>query len=224
MKTLLKVIILIALNIHVSYSQYCLEDRHTTNITDAWLSCQKTVNPNNVSGNSHWILYNFDSVRSLYETTIWNINHPDYINNGVKRIRIDYSMDKINWTFWGEVNIAKAEARSDYLGELGPDFNGLSARHVLITVMETYGDMICAGFSEIKIYTEDPNCPNQLFFDANDNMFGIENYQAIGIILNNTLDNNADITLTAEECIQFLEGFSLEVGSELHAFIADCID
>lgn len=224
MKRVLKVIVIIGVSVQSLFGQQCLEDRHTTNITDSWMSCQKTMNPNNISGNTHWILYNFDSLRSLFESTIWNLNHPDYLNDGVKRIRIDHSLDKVNWTYWGEVNIPKAAARSDYLGEFGPDFNGLETRHLLLTVIQTYGDQNCAGFSEIKILTEDPNCPNQLVFDSNDNMFGIENYQAIGIIVNNTIYNNADITLKAEECIQFLEGFTLTEGAGLHAYITDCLN
>lgn len=214
----------VGLSTSLLYSQQCLEDRHSTNITDAWVSCQKTINPNSVSGSSHWILYNFDIVNSLYESTIWNINHPDFLDYGVKRIRLDYSLDKINWTYWGDFNIPVAPARSEYLGDSGPDFNGLLAKHLLITVLETHGDLNCAGFSEIKIFTEDPDCPNEIVFDGNDDMYGIENHQALEIDVKNTIHNNADVDLKAEESIEFLEGFKLKLGAKLRAFINNCFD
>jgi len=99
-------------------------------------------------------LYNFDETKTLYESIIWNINHPDFLDYGVKRIRIDYSSNKTNWSYWGEISLSQATARSDYIGESGPDFDGLVAKHLLITVLETYGNLNCAGFSEIKILSE----------------------------------------------------------------------
>lgn len=224
MKKILFVVLMAGLSTTSLLSQQCLEDRHTTNITDAWLSCQKTMNPNNVSGDSHWILYNFESVHNLYESTLWNINHPDYVHYGVKRIRVDYSLDKINWTYWNELSISEAPARSDYLGEAGPDFDGLAAKHILITVLETHGDMSCAGFSEIRIFTEDPNCPGAIVFESDDNIYGIENYQAIEIVAKNTIHTNADVELKASESIEFLEGFNLNLGAKLKAFINNCFD
>jgi len=115
------VTLIIAFYIITQLSGQCIEERHNTNITDAWVSCQITSNPNNTSGNSHWILYNFDAAKNLYESIIWNINHPDYLSYGAKRLRIDYSLDKVNWTYWGEISLAQATARSDYIGESGPD-------------------------------------------------------------------------------------------------------
>jgi len=224
MKEMLIVTMVFGLSISAIYGQQCLEERHTTNITDAWLSCQQTINPNTVLGNSHWILYNFDTVKSLYESTIWNINHPAYVQHGVKRLRIDYSIDKINWTYWDEISLAEAPARSDYLGEVGPDFAGLNAKHILLTVIESHGDLSCAGFSEIKIFTTDPNCPNELVFDSNDDIFGMENHQAIKITAENTIYNNSDVELKASESIEFSEGFSLNLGARLKAFINDCLD
>jgi len=216
---------IITLYIITQINGQCLEERHNTNITDAWVSCQLSSNPNNTLGNSHWILYNFDEVKNLYESIIWNINHPDYLNYGVKRIRIDYSQNKVNWTYWGELNLAQATARSDYIGESGPDFNGLATKHLLVTVLETYGDMNCAGFSEIKIVTDDSYCPNEIILDINDDIFGVNNYQASSqIIVNNTIHSNADVTLVATDRIQFLQGFNLELGGELEAYIGGCED
>lgn len=35
-------------------------DRHSTNLTDGWLSCNATTNPNPVRGGGHWIMYNLE--------------------------------------------------------------------------------------------------------------------------------------------------------------------
>jgi len=216
---------IIAICLITQLNSQCLEERHNTNITDAWVSCQANWNPNNTSGNSHWILYNFDETKTLYESIIWNINHPDYLSYGAKRIRIDHSLNKINWTYWGEISLAQATARSDYIGESGPDLNGLATKHLLITVLESYGNLDCAGFSEIKIVTDDSSCPNEIVLDLNDDIFGVGNYQASSqIIVNNTIHSNADVTLVATDRIQFLPGFTLELGAELKADIGGCGD
>lgn len=154
MKKILIIIIIAICYTPALFSQQCLEERHSTDITDSWVSCQMSSNPYVSLGNAHWILYNFNTVENLYESTIWNINHPEYLDYGAKKLRFDYSLDKTNWTFWGEFDLAQAMGRSDYLGETGPDFNGLAAKHLLVTVLETYGDLSCAGLSEIKINTE----------------------------------------------------------------------
>ncbi len=223
MKKIVTTIIIIGLVVQLK--SQCLEERHNTNITDAWVSCQKSANPNNISGNSHWILYNFDAIKNLYESIIWNINHPDYLSYGAKRIRIDYSLNKTNWTYWGELNLAQATARSDYIGESGPDFNGLATKHLLVTVLESYGDLSCAGFSELKIVTDDSSCPNEVILDLNDDISGVVNYQASSqIIVNNTIFSNANVTLVASDRIQFMQGFTLELGAELQASIGGCGD
>jgi len=132
-------------------------------------------------------------------------------------------LDKINWTFWGDVTLSQAPARSDYIGESGPDFDGLQTKHLLLTVIETHGDLICAGFSEIQISTEDTNCPDELVFDSNEDIYGVEIYQAaIQIEAQNTIHNTADVTLKAAECIQLTNDFELELGAKLHAYITDC--
>jgi len=146
------------------------------------------------------------------------------LNYGVKRIRIDYSLNKVNWTYWGEISLSQATARSDYIGESGPDFGGLATKHLLITVLETYGDLSCAGFSELKIVIEDSYCPNEIVLDLSDDIFGVESYQAQSIIANNTIYGNADVSLTATNRIQFLEGFEVELGGELSAYIGGCGD
>jgi len=222
MEKIVLLIIALAFTSNILLSQDCLEERHSTNITDSWVSCQMNANPYIPTGNTHWILYNFTSAENLFESTIWNINHPDYLDYGVKSIQINYSLDKTNWNYWGVFNIAQGTARSDYLGVAGPDFNGLSAKHILITVLHTYGDLSCAGFSEIKINTESADCPNEIVFDEYDHITGAESHQAKSIIAYNTIHNEGDAILFANNTIQLSPGFEIELGSILNAYITAC--
>jgi len=143
----------------------CYPDRHSTNANDGWISCTETPNPNNVLGNSHWILYNLGQTRNLYSTTFWNSNHPNHLAWGVKRMRFDYSMDSLNWTYLTTYEFDQASGKPLYEGEVGPNFNGVPARYVLLTPIENYG-AVCVGFSEIRINTE-PSPANTLSLNLN---------------------------------------------------------
>jgi len=143
----------------------CYPDRHSTNANDGWISCNQSANPNLVLGNSHWILYNLGQTRNLYKTTFWNSNHPNHLAWGVKQMRFDYSMDSVNWNYLTTYEFDKAPGQPLYEGEPGPNFNGINAKFVLLTVVENYGAN-CAGFSEIRFDIE-PAPANQLALDLN---------------------------------------------------------
>ena len=138
-------------------------DRHTTNATDGWISCQSSANPNSIRGNSHWIRYDFGQPQSLYDITFWNMNHPDHAVNGMKNIVIDYSIDGITWFTADTFTIPKAPASGYYEGIQGPDLGGLAARHLLITALDNHGGG-CYGLSEIRVYTQDVT-PNEFVLD-----------------------------------------------------------
>lgn len=126
-------------------------DRHSTSFTDAWTSCEETESPNIKRDPGHWIMYNFGSQYSLHESTIWNFNVPDTTSRGMRDIAVDYSNDGIEWTELGEFELAEAPGSAFYQGDDGPDFEGVVARYVLISVLNTHGDATCAGMSEIRI-------------------------------------------------------------------------
>lgn len=132
----------------------CYENRHSTNIHESWLSCTASTNPNPANGSSHWIMYNLGQNTSLHQTTIWNLNHPDYLESGVKKFKVEYSQNGSTWTSLGNFTILQAEASGFYQGTPGPNFDGVNASYVLLTALENYGGE-CYGFSEFKIYTED---------------------------------------------------------------------
>jgi len=129
-------------------------DRHTTNAFDGWISCEQSANPNTARGNSHWIMYQFNSLQSLYDLTIWNLNHPDYIKDGLNQVIIDYSSNGTSWNTLDTFTFPKAPASGFYEGFHGPDLGGIAARYLLITALSNHGGG-CYGLSEVRMYTTD---------------------------------------------------------------------
>ncbi|MEN0005585.1 MAG: T9SS type A sorting domain-containing protein [Bacteroidota bacterium] len=117
---------------------------------DTWQSCQVSANPKAAYGNTHWVQYDFGAVRNLSKSWVWNTNAPNRLNQGFREVKIDYSIDGINWTYWGELNFPKAQGNAVYGGFPGPDLVGIQARYVLLTALSNYGDPNCAGIAEIK--------------------------------------------------------------------------
>jgi len=126
-------------------------DRHNTSYKDAWVSCEETESPNIKRNAGHWIMYDFGDLYSLHESTIWNFNVPDTTSRGMNNIVIDYSNNGDDWIELGEYDINEAPGSTIYQGEIGPNFDGVVARYVLISILSTHGDMDCAGMSEFRV-------------------------------------------------------------------------
>jgi len=126
-------------------------DRHSTSWTDGWMSCEEAESPNMKRDAGHWIMYDFGDQYSLHGSTIWNFNVPDSTNKGVQDIVIDYSNDGQNWTEVAEYTVPEAPGSAFYQGTDGPDFEGIVARYVLISILNNYGDADCVGMSELRI-------------------------------------------------------------------------
>ena len=162
MKNILSLLIIVLFAIKMSGQ--CYPDRHNTTWFDAWTSCEKSQNPNEVRGNTHWIMYDFGHTYKLEEVQFWNLNDPDNLDSGIKYAFIDYSIDGSTWTFFGRQHFNKATGKSIYEGDKAFEFNGAVARYVLLTVDETWGGD-CAGFSEIKIAVSPINSTEMVNFD-----------------------------------------------------------
>lgn len=126
-------------------------DRHNTSWTDGWVSCEETESPNVKRDPGHWIMYDFGDQYSLHASTIWNFNEPDNTSRGIQDVVIDYSNDGQNWTEVTEFNIPEAPGSAFYQGDEGPNFEGVVARYVLVSVLNNYGDPECVGMSELRI-------------------------------------------------------------------------
>lgn len=133
----------------ISFGQ-CFMDQHSSNWNDGWLSCIPSPSPNPIRGNSHWILYNLGFKYALGQSHFWNHNEADALENGVKTLIADISLNGVDWTEWKRFDLDMASGQPIYEGELGPDFEKIPARYLLLTAVDNYGGK-CVGFSEMKI-------------------------------------------------------------------------
>jgi len=117
---------------------------------NAWESCTPTANPNTGRGTSHWIQYDFGQVYLLNESHIWNYNADGATGKGFKEVVIDYSSDGTTWTQIGGIyEWNQATGLVGYEGFEGPNFNGITARYVLITALNNWDNGLCHGLSKI---------------------------------------------------------------------------
>lgn len=128
----------------------CYSDRHNTTWFHGWESCEMSNNPNSARGVSHWIMYDLGYIYKLEKVHFWNVNDPDNLQDGVKKVIFDYSMDGSSWVEFGEQSFEMATGQSIYEGQEAFSFGGIKARYLLMTVVENWGGQ-CAGFGEIKI-------------------------------------------------------------------------
>lgn len=133
-------------------SGQCFPDRHNTSASAAWLSCEASPSPNPLRGESHWISYDLGELTSLGQMQLWNINNPAQLESGARRLAIDYSTDGTNWTEFQVIEVAAAEGSGFYEGIGALDFEELSARYLLLTIVENHGGD-CYGLAEVKIET-----------------------------------------------------------------------
>lgn len=130
--------------------QECNEGNHDTQISDSWTSCEITMSPNPERGVSHWIRYDLGYVYALSTTHFWNYNVAAATEKGMKDIIIDYSLDGINWTEVAAFQLPQATGSDDYPGTEGPNLGNIEARYILITGLTAWGDINCAGLSEVR--------------------------------------------------------------------------
>ena len=143
-------IIIISFIITTNLSSQCYPDRHNTTWFDGWESCDMTLNPNNSRGESHWILYDLGHNYTLQNFHLWNVNDPAHLDEGVSKMAIDYSDDGITWKEFQIVDVPVATGKSIYEGEDIANFDGLTTRYILLTILENYGGT-CSGFAEMRI-------------------------------------------------------------------------
>ncbi len=114
----------------------------------SWMSCSTQPNPNTARSQGHWIRYDLGGNYNLNHTKIWNYNAPGLTDRGLNSVAVDYSLDGTTWTALGTFNWPEANGTVDYSGITGPNFNGTTARYVLITGISNHG-AACYGFSKV---------------------------------------------------------------------------
>jgi hypothetical protein len=80
---------------------------------------------------------------------IWNGN--EVSDRGLKEVTIDYSTDGVEWRKLGTFNFPQAPGIARYTGFSGPDFGGIRARYVLLTIHSNHGSEYGFALSEIRI-------------------------------------------------------------------------
>jgi hypothetical protein len=139
----------ISLMTSVSYGQ-CLDPQaHNTSADAMWLSCEARMNPLQGIGETHWILYEFDEPQSIGEIHVWNVNHPDYLLSGAKRVRIDISSDGAVWSNMGTYVLDQADGSQDYVGQDMEGIEPFEAQFIIMTILESHGGP-CSGLAEVQ--------------------------------------------------------------------------
>jgi len=118
---------------------------HSTDSAAMWLASA----PADALGH---VQYEFDRVYKLHEMQVWNYNviFEMLLGFGVKDATIEYSVDGLEWTALGEVQLAQAPSQSGYAANATVDFNGVAARFVRITINSGYGTQGKVGLSEVR--------------------------------------------------------------------------
>ena len=141
----------------------CYPDRHSSRYFDAWRSCTPSMSPNPARGVSHWIQYELDMTMEIGQFHFWNINDPDQNKSGVQDYIIDYSIDGLDGTEFGQFALSVGTGSTFYEGEAGPDMGDIAARFILITALTNFdGSNPCIGFAEIRVFTSELTVPLEL--------------------------------------------------------------
>jgi Concanavalin A-like lectin/glucanases superfamily len=119
-------------------------DQHSVEADDMWLG--------NAAAEPVWLLYEFDNVYKLHEMLVWNYNvmFEPVLGFGVKDVTVEYSVDGADWTVLGDVELAQATARADYVANTAVDMGGVAAKSVRITVNSNFGGLPQYGLSEVR--------------------------------------------------------------------------
>jgi len=145
---------------------------HSTMTDDHWVNECWPNNMGNPVGRtgSMWIQYTLNKIYQLNEMWVWNHNElgtQSWVDRGLKKVKIDYSLDGNNWTYLGEFTFARAPGRgwlsswpsrvdpNEYAHEVEVDFSGAGAKYVCITadVNEgTWGSDWACGLAEVRFF------------------------------------------------------------------------
>ena len=114
---------------------------HSIAATDMWLTTPE--------GDSPWILFEFDQVYKLHEMLVWNYNvqFELVLGFGIKDVTIEYSADGLEWTVFGDVELARATAKAGYTANTTLNLEGVTARFVRVNVNSGWGPMGQFGLS-----------------------------------------------------------------------------
>jgi hypothetical protein len=120
--------------------------QHSSVDTDMWLSAPGTPLP-------AWIRFEFDRVYKLDGMTVWNSNQKvePYVGFGAKDATIEYSLDGVEWSTLGDMELARADGTDTYAG-IPIDLAGIMAKFLRLTINTSWSGFIPqAGLSEVRL-------------------------------------------------------------------------
>ncbi len=124
----------------------------------------------NGDSQSCWIKFEFDKAYRLAALYVWNYNHTfssgNELDRGMRKVRITYSQDDVNYSELGVYEFAQATGENNYACNTVVDFEGNNAKYVTLAVvydpvnpMHNWGDPSYTGLSEIRFTRlSDPVC------------------------------------------------------------------
>ena len=120
------------------------DDEHSIEATDMWLATP--------AGEPFYIQYEFDRVYKLHQMLVWNYNvqFEPVLGFGLKDVTVEYSVDGVDWTVLGDVELAQATALPDYTPNTVVDLQGVAARYVRLNIHSGWGSMGQYGLSEVR--------------------------------------------------------------------------
>ncbi len=120
-------------------------DQHSTDQTQMWLSGPDAPGP-------VWIQYEFDKIYKLQQLLIWNYNQmlESVYGFGARKVTIDYSVDGLTWTPWGEIELARAPGKATCTAQ-AVELGGIVAKYVKLTIQSNWGGLLY-GLSEVRFY------------------------------------------------------------------------
>jgi len=83
---------------------------------------------------------------------VWNYNvqFEPMLGFGVKDVTVEYSENGNDWTVLGDVQLAQATARADYVANNAIDFGGAAVKYVRLTINSGFGPLGQFGLSEVR--------------------------------------------------------------------------
>jgi hypothetical protein len=122
------------------------DDQHSVFLMDMWLSKKNAPEP-------AWIEFAFDRVYKLDRMLVWNSNQEMESSFGVgaKDVKVEYSMDRTNWTALGDFEFAQAPGEDTYVSDITVEFAGVTAKYVKLTISSNHlGILKQYGLSEVR--------------------------------------------------------------------------
>lgn len=120
-------------------------DQHSVNKNDMWTATPSGDDPIHIQ-------FEFDRVYKLYEVLVWNYNMDFewFIGVGLKDVTVEYSVDSVDWTSLGDIQLTRGPGTEGYAANTTITFDGVPAQYVRFTVISSYGTTDNYGLSEVR--------------------------------------------------------------------------